>query len=401
MEGISGNRGPTVRSDCFVRITTGGDAGLRINLKSKVGALYGRSIRELVGEVLHFYDLRDVTVDIEDTGALPYVMAARLESAIRQMTGTTKEFLLPVLPGNFSLSSRDALRRSRLYIPGNNPKLIINAALYQSDGVILDLEDSVAPDNKSEARVLVRNALRNNDWSGTEKMVRINQLPMGFQDLEMIAGQPLNLVLIPKCESPQTVRLVDEKIASVLGKSNDSIWLMPIIESAAGVQNAPAIAGASPAVAALAIGLEDYTADIAAERTAEGWESFYARSMVVNAARAAGIQPIDSVFSDFENAEQLFRTARQSKMMGFAGMGCIHPAQIRVIHEAFNPGKEEIEKAVKIVLAFEKAEREGLGVVALGSKMVDAPVVKRALQTIALAVKINLINENWREHYEG
>jgi len=174
---------------------------------------------------------------------------------------------------------------------------------------------------------------------------------------------------------------------------------MPIIESALGVVNAYHIATASPNVVALAIGLEDYTADIGAQRTNEAWESFYARSAVVNAARAAGIQPIDSVFSDIDDMEALAENVKTSKSLGFVGMGCIHPRQVPVIHEYFNPSEQEIEKAQKIADAFAKAKEKGLGVVTLGSKMIDAPVVKRAETTIKLAVAAGLLNENWRDNY--
>ena len=174
---------------------------------------------------------------------------------------------------------------------------------------------------------------------------------------------------------------------------------MPIIESAAGVINAAEIAAASPNVVALAIGLEDYTADIGVQRTPEGRESFFARCMVVNAARAAGIQPIDSVFSDIDDMEALARNVSESKSLGFTGMGCIHPRQVPVIHKNFLPDDTEIKKAQKIVLAFEKAEREGLGVVAVDSKMIDPPVVKRSLRIIGQAEKAKLITKNWRENH--
>ncbi len=175
---------------------------------------------------------------------------------------------------------------------------------------------------------------------------------------------------------------------------------MPIIESALGVINAYSIASSAENIVALAIGLEDYTADLGTRRTAEGAESFFARSMVVNAARAAGIQPIDSVFSDVADMEGLRQNVLRSKALGFDGMGCIHPRQIAVIHETFAPTAEEIERAKKIVFAFHKAHEQGLGVVSLGTKMIDPPVVKRALNTINLAIKMNKIAENWRETYE-
>ena len=175
---------------------------------------------------------------------------------------------------------------------------------------------------------------------------------------------------------------------------------MPILESGLGIINAYAIASASKRNVALAIGLEDYTADIGVQRTNEGRESFFARSMLVNAARAAGIQAIDTVFSDVADMEALRESVLEAKSLGFDGKGCIHPRQIAVINKAFAPEEKEIEKAKKIVLAFEEAEKRGLGVVSLGSKMIDPPVVKRALRTIHLAVKEEIIPENWRKENE-
>jgi len=328
---------------------------------------------------------------MEDGGALPYVISARMEAAIRRVTGSDRKYLLPLLPGAVVPAEKESLRRSRLYVPGNNPKLIINAGLYGSDGIILDLEDSVHPDKKEEARILVRNALRNNDLMGAEKMVRINRLPEGARDLEEIGGQPLNMILIPKCETAEEVIEVDRLVSQFAEKGDDPIWLMPIIESPAGIIRAYEIASATSRVAALAIGLEDYTASIGARRSAAGTESFYARSVIVNAARAAGIQPVDSVFSDFSDNRELMRIASESRGMGFEGMGCIHPGQIAVINRSFSPTAEEVENARIIVKAYVKAAGEGVGVVAVGSKMIDPPVVKRALDIVQRAQKTGLI----------
>ncbi len=172
---------------------------------------------------------------------------------------------------------------------------------------------------------------------------------------------------------------------------------MPIIESALGVINAYEIASASKNICSLAIGLEDYTADIGTQRTEEGRESLFARNMVVNAARAAGIQPIDTVYSDVTNMEGLRESVIEAKSLGFDGKGCIHPRQIEVVHKAFAPTEQEIEKAKKIVSAFEYAGKKGLGVVSIGSKMIDLPVVKRAQKTIELAILNNLIPVAWKE----
>jgi citrate lyase subunit beta/citryl-CoA lyase len=159
---------------------------------------------------------------------------------------------------------------------------------------------------------------------------------------------------------------------------------MPIVESALGAVRAYEIATACDNIVALTIGLEDYTADIGVPRTREGRESFWARSQVVNAARAAGVQPIDSVFSDVFDVDGLRESVIEAKSLGFDGKGCIHPRQIAIIHEGFAPTEQELAKARRIVEAFEEAERKGLGVVSLGGKMIDPPVVKRAQRVVRL-----------------
>jgi citrate lyase subunit beta/citryl-CoA lyase len=303
-----------------------------------------------------------------------------------------------MLEANRSATTIDRLRRSRLYLPGNEPKFFINAGLHKPDGIILDLEDSVSPTEKDTARLLVRNALRAVDFYGCERMVRINQLPLGIDDLREIIPQHPNIILIPKCESAEQVMQVSETIAQLKAEHNITapVYLMPIIESAMGTLKALEIAQ-SEQVCALAIGLEDYTADIGTQRTNEGKESFFARSMVVNAAKAAGKQAIDTVFSDVSDMEALRQSVIEAKALGFEGKGCIHPRQVAVVHQALAPSAEEIDRAKKIVLAFREAEAQGLGVVSLGTKMIDPPVVKRALRTIDLAKMNALIPENWDE----
>jgi len=399
---FTGNKGKGVRSDCFVSLELTNQGGIQLELDSKVAVMYGEDIKRLVFEIFHFFEINDVRIKIEDSGALPLVIAARIEAAINQTGKVGTEFLFPMLPVNQNATAKDRNRFSRLYLPGNTPSLMINAGIHKPDGIILDLEDAVSPDKKDEARYLVRNALRNIDFYGSERMVRINQGERGIADLNYVIPHHVNLILLPKCEKPEQVRDINDQIKKIQKKhkTNDPVWIMPIIESAMGVINAFAIATAAENVVSLAIGLEDYTADIGTGRTQEATESLFARSMVVNAARAAGIQPIDSVFSDVADTEGLRKNVLRSKAMGFDGMGCIHPRQIRVIHETFAPTTVEIEKAKKIVFAFLKAQEKGLGVVALGTKMIDPPVVKRAVNTINLAIKMNKLAENWRETYE-
>jgi citrate lyase subunit beta/citryl-CoA lyase len=398
----TGNKGKGIRSDCSVTLELTDHGGILLQVESKVAVMYGDAIRKEALEILGHFGIKNANLTIEDSGALSLVLAARLEAAVKKLVKTDNAWLPGLLDENRYATPRDRNRFSRLYLPGNSPSLMINAGIHKPDGIILDLEDAVAPDKKDEARYLVRNALCGIDFYGAERMVRINQGQRGIDDLEYIIPYNVNLILLPKCEKPEQLLAVNEEILKIRKKHNltNPVWIMPIIESALGVINAYPIASCCENTVAMAIGLEDYTADLGTRRTAEGTESFFARSMVVNAARAAGIQPIDSVFSDVGDMEGLRQNVLRSKALGFDGMGCIHPRQIVVIHETFAPTADEIDKAKKIVFAFHRAEEQGLGVVALGTKMIDPPVVKRALNTINLAVKMNKLAENWRESYE-
>lgn len=398
-----GNAGDEIRSDCQVEleITTSGGIGLEI--QSKVERIFGDQIRSLMSGILDHFGIRNASVKLTDSGALEFVMAARLEAAIHLATGTEKEYLLPAIPPSLKPVLKERTRFSRLYLPGNSPKLMLNAAVHHPDGIILDLEDSVAPQKKHEARFLVRNALRQVDFMDCERMVRINQLPLGLEDLKFIIPHNVHVVLIPKVEEAGQVGEVDRAITGILGKEEDAqpVYLMPIIESAKGVEMAYEIATSSDRIVAMAIGLEDYTADLGVARTGQGNESLYARTRMVNACKAAGIQPIDSVYSDVDDMDGLRETAIKSHGLGFEGMGCIHPRQIGVVSKCFLPVPGDIEKAARIVIAFEQAEKKGLGVVAVGSKMIDPPVVKRALHTISLAEKFDLIEKDWRKKRES
>lgn len=383
----AGHWGKDIRSDLHVALEPRDGGGLELTLESRVGLYYGESILSQTRQVLESLGLKHARVSIHDEGALPFVISARLETAVKRAgLGDDKK----ALPNQVALpepSARDRLRRSRLYLPGSEPKYFINAGLHGPDAIILDLEDSVHPAEKDAARILVRNTLRAVDFGACERMVRINQLPLGLQDLAEVIPESPDLVLIPKVERPEQVGEVDRVIGEMKSRHGIQrpIWIMPILESATGIENAFAIAAVSANVAAITIGLEDYTADLGVAKTAEGRESLYARARLVNAAKAAGIQAIDSVFGDVADMDGLRRWGENSRSLGFEGMGCIHPGQIRVIHEAFAPSQAEIDKAEKIVAAFEDAQQRGLGVVSLGSKMIDPPVVERARKLVARA----------------
>jgi citrate lyase subunit beta / citryl-CoA lyase len=414
--GTAGRTGPDVRSDLQVRVETG-RAGTTIEIRSRVASMYGDSIRRTVDATLAALGVSGVHVAVDDHGAVPWVIAARVEAAVRdaglvgtQPSGDTAkagsgdgirsgydgnretmpQLRLPRLP-----SPRDRLRRSRLYVPGGEPKFMLNAGLHRPDGIILDLEDSVHPAHKDAARLLVRNALRMIDFAGAERMVRINQHEHGLLDVEAIVAEQPNMILIPKAEHADQLRAVQDRIASVrtrLGITDaPPIWLMPIIETALGVEHAFSIAAATETVAALTIGLEDYTADLGVVKTRDGAESLWARQRIVNAARAAGVQAIDSVYGNVDDEEGLLAWAERARAMGFSGMGCVHPRQIGVIHRAFRPTAEEIQRAQQIVDAFADAQQRGLGVVSLGSRMIDPPVVLRAHRLIEHVREIDLL----------
>ncbi|PIQ08592.1 MAG: citrate lyase ACP [Ignavibacteriales bacterium CG18_big_fil_WC_8_21_14_2_50_31_20] len=389
---IAGKKGDKVRSDCYIEITSKRLGGIKLDIKSKVEVMYGESIKTTILEMCDFFELKHAEILVEDYGALPSTLMARFELAVKRLNPKIeKEFLPTFNKKNKYKTSKDKLRRSRLYLPGNEPKFYPNAGLHKPDGIILDLEDSVAPTEKDAAQLIVRNALRSIDFYGSERMVRINQLPLGLNDLKFIIPHNVHVILIPKVETAEQILQVEAKVNELIlaNKLKNEVFFMPIIESALGVINAYSIATASKYNCALAIGLEDYTADIGTQRTNEGKESFYARASLINAAKAAGIQAIDTVFSDVNDMEGLRDSVIEAKGLGFEGKGCIHPRQIQVVHEAFAPTQIEIEKAQKIVAAFEEAKAKGIGVVSIGSKMIDAPVVKRAVNTLKISKLIS------------
>jgi citrate lyase subunit beta/citryl-CoA lyase len=388
----AGHWGKDIRSDLHVAIEPRDAGGLEVGLESRVSPYYGEAILTQTRQVLETLGVKNAKVSVHDEGALPYVIAARIETAVRRAGLGANLKALPEKVASPEPSQKDRLRRSRLYLPGTEPKYTINAALHGPDAIILDLEDSVHYAEKDAARLLVRNALRAVSFGACERMVRINQLPLGLEDLAEIIPEAPDLILIPKVEHPGQVTQVDRMISElkVRHQINRPIWLMPILESGQGIENAAAIAAATENVVALTIGLEDYTADLGVAKTAEGRESLYARMRLLNAAKAAGVQAIDSVYSDVADMDGLKRWGENARALGFEGMGCIHPAQIPVIHAAFAPSPAEIEKAQKIVSAFEEAQQRGVGVVSLGSKMIDSPVVQRALKLVGRAKAMGL-----------
>jgi citrate lyase subunit beta/citryl-CoA lyase len=270
----------------------------------------------------------------------------------------------------------------------------VNAGLFGADCLVLDLEDSVAPSRKAEARILVRRTLEScRSFLGeAEIVVRVNPLsgPFGRDDLaEIVPAFPQALIL-PKCESAADVEELDRELSRLeraSGLAELSILVMPLVETARGVANAPAIAAASARAAALCFGAEDFSRDIGARRSASGAESLYVRQALVVAAKAAGIQAHDSVFSDVDDEPGLAASCAEARALGFDGKGLVHPRQIAIAHNAFDPSPAELEAAARVVAALEAAEAEGSGVASLDGKMIDAPVAARARRLLAGGAK--------------
>ena len=288
-------------------------------------------------------------------------------------------------------------RRTMMFVPGNNPGMMADAHIYGPDSIMLDLEDSVSMMEKDTARLLVYNALKTIDYGDTEMVVRINPLntPYGKKDIEAVVKAGVHVVRMPKTETADEVREVEaeiEKVEREIGAEGRT-RIMAAIESALGVVNAYDIAISSPRMMGIALGAEDYCANLKTQRSKEGDELRLARETIVVAARAAGIDALDTVFSNLNDMETFRREVEYIKTLGFDGKSIINPRQIEVVNEVFTPTEKDIEKAKAIVAAIKEAEKKGSGVIALNGKMIDRPVVIRAERTITLAKAAGLLTE--------
>lgn len=284
-----------------------------------------------------------------------------------------------------------------LFVPGNNPGMIRDSHIYGSDSIMFDLEDSVSINEKDAARFLVHNALTKLRFGKKEIVVRINSLEseLGIMDLEAIVRARPHVIRLPKTETAKDVLDCEREIARIEEASGipvGSTGMMAAIESAEGVLNAYDIARASKRLIGIALGAEDYVTDLKTVRTPEGTELFFARSMIINAARAAGIMAIDTVYSDVNNEDGFRKEAELIKTLGFDGKSVINPRQIAPLHEIFAPSERDIQKALAVMEASREAEAKGSGVISLNGKMIDKPVVERARYMLerAQAMRISI-----------
>ena len=284
----------------------------------------------------------------------------------------------------------ERLRRTMMYVPGNNPAMLADATIYGADSIMFDLEDSVALSEKDAARWLVYEMVKNGDFDNTEVVVRINGLdtPSGHKDIEAMVRAGVGVIRLPKTDSAEDIHAVERLIEAAetsIGREIGSTKMMAAIEGPMGIINAFAIASASQRLIGIAIGAEDYVTSMKTKRSPGGVELMTARSQLVIAARAAGIAALDTVYSDVENDEGFLEEVQLIKQLGFDGKSVINPRQIGVVHEAFHPSDVEISEAKQIMLAIEEANEKGSGVISLNGKMIDKPIVERAERVLELA----------------
>ena len=284
-----------------------------------------------------------------------------------------------------------------MFVPGNNPGMMQDAFIYGPDSIMLDLEDSVTMAEKDAARLLVYNALKSVDYGDTEMVVRINPLntPYGKRDVEAVVKAGVDVIRMPKTETAEEVVEVEREIERVerelgcLGRTK----IMAAIESALGIVNAYAIATASKRMMGIALGAEDYCANLKTQRTPGGDELRLARETIVVAARAAGIDALDTVYSNLNDMETFRKEVEFIKTLGFDGKSIINPRQIEIVNEVFAPKEKDINKARTILAAIKEAEQKGSGVISVNGKMVDKPVVIRAQRTIDLAIASGILKK--------
>lgn len=291
----------------------------------------------------------------------------------------------------------ERLRRTMMFVPGANAAMLRDAALYGADSIMFDLEDAVSLKEKDSARALVHFALKTFDYSNVETVVRINSLDSyGKQDIEAMVLAGVNVIRLPKTENKQDIIDVDNEITRVEEENGllvGTTKMMAAIESAEGILNVREIASASKRLIGIALGAEDYVTNLKTKRYPDGQELFFARSMILHAARAAGIAAIDTVYSDIENVEGFKEEVQRIKQLGFDGKSVINPRQIPIVNAIYAPTSKEIQQAKEVIWAIREAEEKGSGVISLNGKMVDKPIVERAQRVIALAKAAKLISE--------
>lgn len=293
---------------------------------------------------------------------------------------------------------KERLRRTMMFVPGNNPAMVKDAGIYGADSIMFDLEDAVSMAEKDAARDLVYEALQTQDYGDAELVVRVNgqDTPYYANDVRAMVKAGIDVVRLPKAEDAEMVKKLDADITAAekeFGREEGSTMLMAAIESAKGVINAYQIASASDRMMGIALSAEDYTTDMKTHRYPDGAELEFARNMVLHAARAAGVAAFDTVFTNMNDTEGFYRETEYIHQLGFDGKSLVNPRQIPMVNKVCEPTKKEIENAKNVENAIKEAKLKGSGVISMNGQMVDRPVVLRAERVMRLAKASNLIDE--------
>ena len=290
------------------------------------------------------------------------------------------------------------LRRSLFFVPGDSPRKLEKARSIGADTLLLDLEDAVAIPQKDLAREQVAHFLRAGEFGGAEPAVRINPFgtPWFERDLEAVVAAGAGAVMLPKSESAGQLLELAERLAELESRTNagrdSAIRIFALVETAAGVVDAAAIARATPRIEALCFGHADFSRDMQLASTeADHGVVFHARCSVAIAARAGGITPIDTVHLDVRDEAAFARDTQRGRDLGFEGKLCIHPMQVEIANRIHNATAEQIGYARRVVEAWQQAERDGVGVFTVDGKMVDAPVVSAQRRILERATRAGLL----------
>lgn len=360
-------------SDLMVKVSPV-ESGLDVVIHSEVYKQFGDRITEVVYETLAAFNIEQGQIIIDDKGALDCVIRARIQAALLRGSARGRYCMGKVI--------MKKLRRSMLFIPGSSAAMLSTAYIYKPDSIMFDLEDAVALKEKDSARLLVFHALQNPMYKDIETVVRINPLntPFGLKDLEAAVRAGVDVIRLPKTDSPEDIHQLEREIVRIeenCGRPVGSTKLMAAIESAVGVINAVAIAKSSDRLMGIALAAFDYVMDMQTER-GDGTELFYARCAVLHAARGAGIDAFDVVYADVNDEAGFLKEVDLIRRMGFNGKSLINPRQIEILHNAYAPTQEEVDYAQRVIAAAEEGERNGLGVISLNGKMIDAPIINHA-----------------------
>jgi citrate lyase beta subunit len=272
-------------------------------------------------------------------------------------------------------------------MPGDDRRKIEKATTLGVDCICMDMEDGVAITRKAEARAVIAQAMKELDFGGAERCIRINSFGSGFEKFDLVAAVATNpdAVVVPKVETAEQVRSISEYIELYEHSSNmetGTIRLLVGVETAKGIMSLREIASADRRLEAIIFGAEDFAASIGATRTQQGTEVLYARSAVVTACAANELQAIDMVYIDFRDLDGLHAESEEGARLGFGGKQIIHPNQVVPVQKAFTPSDEAIEYAQRVVRAFSASQREGKGAFALDGKMIDMPLLKNAQKVL-------------------